>query len=160
MRGGKYFAFLLCIVLCVIFLSACGEQAAEDPALTQPTTEATQPQGLPENNVEEEELPAVTIPQQTQPVTEGVGQTEPGLETKPTEPSKESQPPEVSQPSQPTTEAEPTEPETPPSETVPTEPETTPSETVPTEPETTLPETVPTEPPKLDEDELPPVPLF
>ena len=58
MRSGRYFVFLLCSVLCVILLAACGEQAAENPALTQPTTEATQPQGVPENNVKEEELPA------------------------------------------------------------------------------------------------------
>jgi len=140
--GSKFSKFLLCCMLCVGLLGACGGQAAEDPALTQPTTEATQPQGLPENSGEKVEPPADPVPQQTQPVTDATGAAEPDFETKPTEgtkptePPKQTPPPEVSEPSQPTTEAEPTEPETTPTETV------------------------PTEPPELDEDELPPVPLF
>ena len=165
MKFGKLLPLLLCIVLCTALLPACGEQAGVEPTGTVPTTEATQPIQT-EGGLEEGELPAVTLPQETEPVTEPTEATQPVENTEPaTEPTEatrpqqpteqETQPPEISQPSQPTQPTE-TEPSQQPTEPV----ETTPPVT--TEPvETTPPVTTePTEPPRLDEDELPPIPVF
>ena len=148
MRLAKPISLLLCIVFCVVLFAACGEQAAEEPAVTQPTTETiplqTESNTEPEDKLEEDELPALTFPQATEPVTEDTAEPEPS------QPADEEKPQatEVSKPSEPT---EPTEPTTTQSETTPSEPQ----------PETEAPEaTEPTEPPILDEDELPPVPVF
>ena len=132
MKGSKLITFLLCITLCVFLLSACGKRAAEEP--TVPPTQAAQtenPDGL-----EQGEFPAIIIPQQTEPVTDP---------TEDSEPTEGTMAPAATEPSKGT---EPTEPE--PTQPKPTEPEE-PSETAP--PETT-------EPPKLDENELPPIPVF
>ena len=138
---------LLCVMLCMVLLAACGKQAAEVvPADTQPTTELTQPSTVPVGDLEDDELPPVILPVETEPVTEPDVEptpTEPPKATEPSEPVKETQP-QVSKPT------EPTEPVT----TAPTEP--TPTE--PAEPETQP--TEPTEIPRLDENELPPVPVF
>jgi hypothetical protein len=146
MKGSKLITFLLCITLCVFLLSACGKQAAEEP--TVPPTEAAQTENP--NGLEQGELPAIIIPQQTEPVTTPTEDSEPTEGTMPpaaTEPSKGTEPTEP-KPTEPPKETEPTEPE--PTQPKPTEPEE-PSETAP--PETT-------EPPKLDENELPPIPVF
>ena len=145
MIRGNVIALLLSVLFCMFLLAACGEQAAEVPTGTQPTTVATEPQSSAENELEEDELPLVTIPDETLPVTDVPDETQPGLTTRPTEgtpptePPASTQPPEVSEPSQPTTEA------------------TEPTESV--EPETTAP-TEPTESPELDDGELPPLILI
>ena len=141
----RLLTLLLSTTLCLALLSACGKQAAEDAPGTQPTSGVTQPQ-TESAGLEEGELPDVTVPQQTQPVTGSVVEPPSTENTDPTEPSEETQPTEVSEPSQPTQ----------PTETVP--PETT----QPVEPDETTPPatTEPTEQPRLDEDELPPIPVF
>ena len=135
---------VLCLLVCVFLLAACGKQAAEDP--TEPTAKAVQEENA--DGVEEGQLPATTVPQQTEQVTAPAEDTEPPKETEPTEPA----------PTEPPQETEPTEPE--PTEPAPTEPpkETAPTDPVPTEPPET--DTEPTEPPGLDENELPPIPVF
>ncbi len=109
----------LCILLSMFLLNGCGKQPSEEtlPADTQPSTQTTQPQTESAGDLEEGELPALTIPQQTEPVTQ---------------PTEGTPAPEATQPIQ--------EPK-PPADTEPTQP-----------PE-------PTEPPRLDENELPPIPV-
>ena len=137
MKGSKFSGLLLCL-LCVVLLTACGEQAAEEPVTTQPISVTTPSRAEPENLMQEEQLPDITIPQQIEQATEQPteGSTEPAPESKPTQatepvapttPPKETRPPEVSQPSQPAQPAV-TEPEV---TTQPTEPETTPETTPP-----------------------------
>lgn len=139
MKGYKPLALLVLMMLCVVLLAACGEQAAEDTAIPQLTTEATQPQAGDNGDQEEGELPAVTIPPETEPVTDG--ENEPDLETEPTEPTKQTESANIPEETQPP---------------VVTEPSQEPEPTEPTQPETTQ----PTELPGMDEDELPLIPFF
>lgn len=84
----------------VLLLTACGKQAAEEPA-TQPGQSTT----LATDALDEGELPQVTLPQQTQPVTDVTEETEPTESAKPTEgtePSQPTQPPNTSVPTEPT----------------------------------------------------------
>ena len=147
MRRSKIFALLLCGLLCVMLMAACGKQTAEEPAETQPTADVTQPtqeaappttesawsQGPFDSDGQENTLPAVTVPQGTEPTAGATEGTEPPRESNPTKPT------ETSQPNQPT-------------ETEPTSPEAT----EPTSPEATE----PTQETELDEDELPMLPVF
>ncbi len=96
---------LLCLILCVFLLTACGKQVAEDPTDPQGTTQVTQPQTQPTYPLGQGELPPVVIPPQTQPVTEP---TEPSAVTEPVEDSTPTQP-ETTQPPE-TEPAETTEP--------------------------------------------------
>lgn len=148
MKTSKLLALLLCIALSVFLLSACGKQAAEGPSPSQGTTQATQSQTESGNSLEEGELPAITIPQQTHPVTA------------PTEEAEVIKPPAATAPTVGTKPAEPTPTEPAPTQPEPTEPpETTPPEaTRPTDPTETAPPEA-TEPPRLDPDELPPIPI-
>ena len=157
MRRRKLPARVLWITLLAFLLAACGKQAAEAPV--QPTTQTTPPLTQRADDLEDGELPAIPIPQQ--PVTEPTGETEPAEGTIPTEGTNPTQP----SPSEPSGETEPTEPK--PTQSAPTQP-SEPPESIPPEttrpsnpPETTPPETSETtEPPTLDEDELPPIPVF
>ena len=100
---------LLCLLVCVFLLAACGKQAAEDPAMTQGTTEATQPtkETYP---LGAGELPPVIIPPQTQPVTdptEATEATEPAETVQPSDPTElvdtqpqETEPAETTEPSE------------------------------------------------------------
>ena len=149
---------LLCISLSVFLLAGCGEQPAEEPVDSRGTSSATQ---LPteENDIlEEGELPSLTLPQQTQPVTEGIEATQPTVSTEGSQESDTTEPAETSPSEVPTVPSEPSESEPP----VTVQPTVPPETTQPTEPpETTPPVTTePTEPTKLDEDELPPIPVF
>lgn len=134
MKKSKLFVILLCCLCCAVLLCACGKQKTEEPA---PTTQSDQ--GLGGNNLAENETPMITFPLQNPPVDEGIMPEDPEIsrdpfpEDLPVEPPQVTQPPVTTEPSQPTTES-----------------------TEPTEPI----EPVVTEPHKLEEDELPPVPLF
>lgn len=97
---------VLCLLVCAFLLAACGKQAAEDPAMTQGTTEATQPtkETYP---LGAGELPPVIIPPQTQPVTEPTEATEPAETVQPSDPTElvdtqpqETEPAETTEPSE------------------------------------------------------------
>jgi hypothetical protein len=124
-----YIRFWLCLLTLLFLLTACGKQAAEDPL---PTDMSTHPTAQTGERLDEGELPQVTFPQQTQPVTDPTEGTKPPEETNP---SEDAAPPEETDPSE----------------------GTTPPETM-LPPETSRP-TVPAEPPRFDEDELPLIPV-
>lgn len=144
----------VCTILCFGLLAACGKQAAEAPSSSQPTTNVTQPQSDADGALDEGELPAVTVPQPDELLTGSAEGSEPEgeidsaettqpIETKPAQEPQSSDSPQTSEPTQ-STEAPPPEP------------------TRPVDPQgTAAPEAdEQTEPPRLDEDELPPIPIF
>jgi hypothetical protein len=133
----------LCFLLTLFLLNGCGKQPSEgNEPPAQPTTQITQPTTQTDGNPEEGELPAITVPQQTEPVTEPIEVTTPPAVTKP---APTTQPPVTTQATEPPATTRPTQPP------VPADP---PEATEPTR------QTEPTESPRLDEDELPPVPVF
>lgn len=149
---------LLCISLSVLLFVGCGEQPAEEPGYSRGTGSVTQLPTEENDMLEEGELPSLTLPQQTQPATEGTEVTQPTVSTEGSQEPDTTEPAETSPSEVPSVPGEPSESE-PPVTVQPTVPTET---TQPTEPpETTPPATTePTEPAKLDEDELPPIPVF
>ena len=95
----------LCVLLLGFLMNGCVEQPSKetDPTHTQPAIQPTQTQAASTGDAAEEELPPVTLPQQTEPATEPTGERNPPVETKPTE---ETFPTEPTQPTQSTGESE------------------------------------------------------
>ena len=139
MSNRKVIAVLLSIMLCALLMVACGNPEA--PAETQPTTEATQPQGTIKTD------PFETVPGLDTPPEDPI----PELDEEFPEPEWDPDPMEGMLPDEPTRNPQ-TEDPNQPAETAPTEP-------VVLEPPTTAP-TDPNEVPEMDEDELPPVIAF
>lgn len=119
----------LWLLMFVFLLTACGKYVAEE---TLPLDMTTRPTAQAGEGADEEELPQVTIPRQTEPVTQPTQPQEVYPSDDETTPSENTEPPQVTNPMAPTDETE------------------SPEETEPTE--------SPRQP-GLGEDELPLVPV-